>query len=57
MEEWKDINGYEGYYQVSNYGRVRSLDRVVPHAKGELSRHHQARKQLLDESDALQEWT
>lgn len=25
MEEWKDINGYEGYYQVSNLGRVKSL--------------------------------
>lgn len=30
MEEiWKNINGYEGYYQVSNMGRVRSLDRYV----------------------------
>ena len=29
MEEiWKDIEGYEGSYQVSNLGRVRSLDRV-----------------------------
>ena len=29
MEEvWKDIEGYENY-QVSNYGRVRSLDRWV----------------------------
>jgi hypothetical protein len=29
MEEiWKDIEGYEGRYQVSNLGRVRSLDRV-----------------------------
>ena len=29
MEEiWKDIEGYEGLYQVSNLGRVRSLDRV-----------------------------
>jgi len=28
-EIWKDIPGYEGYYQVSNLGRVRSLDRVV----------------------------
>lgn len=28
MEEiWKDIEGYEGSYQVSSLGRVRSLDR------------------------------
>ena len=26
MEEiWKDIEGYEGLYQVSNYGRIKSL--------------------------------
>ena len=25
MEEWKDIEGYEGLYQVSTLGRVRSL--------------------------------
>lgn len=24
-EEWRDIEGYEGRYQVSNYGRVKSL--------------------------------
>lgn len=30
MEEiWKDIEGYEGEYQVSNLGRVRSLDKVI----------------------------
>ena len=29
MEEWRDIVGYEGLYQVSNQGRVRSLDREV----------------------------
>lgn len=28
-EVWKDIEGYEGIYQVSNLGRVRSLDRKV----------------------------
>lgn len=27
-EIWKDIKGYEGIYQVSSEGRVRSLDRV-----------------------------
>lgn len=27
MEEWKDIKGYEGLYQVSNYGRVYSVPR------------------------------
>lgn len=29
MEVWKDIEGYEGLYQVSSYGQVRSLDRIV----------------------------
>lgn len=28
-EIWKDIKGYEGLYQVSNLGKVRSLDRKV----------------------------
>lgn len=28
-EIWKDVVGYEGYYQVSNLGRVRSVDRIV----------------------------
>lgn len=29
IELWKDIEGYENLYQVSNLGRVRSLDRLV----------------------------
>lgn len=30
MEEiWKDVIGYEGLYQVSNFGRVKSMERVV----------------------------
>lgn len=28
-EIWKDIPGFEGYYQVSNLGRIKSLERVV----------------------------
>ena len=30
-EIWKDIATYEGLYQISNLGRVKSLDRVVNH--------------------------
>ena len=26
MEEWRDIEGYEGLYQISNWGRVKSLN-------------------------------
>ena len=31
MEEeiWKDIPGYEGLYQVSNFGNAKSLDRII----------------------------
>ena len=33
MEIWKDIPGYQGLYQVSNYGRVKSLERLVKNGK------------------------
>ena len=29
MEYWKDVVGYEGRYEVSSYGRIRSVDRYV----------------------------
>ena len=34
MEIWKDIKGYEGLYQVSNLGNVRSLDRKTKQSNG-----------------------
>jgi len=34
MEIWKDIKGYERYYQVSNLGNVKSLTRRSKHYKG-----------------------
>lgn len=38
MEEvWKDINGYEGLYQISNLGRVKGLSRNVERGEGKLS--------------------
>lgn len=33
-EIWKDIPGYEGRYQVSSEGRVRSVDRELPIGHG-----------------------
>ena len=33
-ELWKPISGYEGIYEVSSLGRVRSLDRVVVDYRG-----------------------
>jgi len=34
VEVWKDVPDYEELYQVSNLGKVRSLDRLVKGAKG-----------------------
>ena len=30
-EEWRDVLGFEGQYAVSNMGRIKSLDRILPH--------------------------
>ncbi len=36
MEEvWKDIKGYEGLYQISNTGKVKSLKRIMKSRKCE----------------------
>jgi len=36
IETWRDVAGYEGVYRVSDLGRVRSLDRMVDHPKGQM---------------------
>ena len=33
-EEWRAIPGWEGIYEVSSHGRVRSVDRQVTHKDG-----------------------
>lgn len=33
-EIWKDIPNYEGYYQASNLGRIKSLDRSITYSDG-----------------------
>lgn len=34
-EEWRPIPDWEGWYEVSDYGRVRSVDRTVPTSRGQ----------------------
>lgn len=33
-EFWKSVKGFEGFYEVSNFGRVRSIDRININSKG-----------------------
>lgn len=33
-EEWVDVVGYDGIYQISNFGRVKSLGRYVNSSRG-----------------------
>lgn len=37
-EEWNVVPGYEGIYEVSNFGNVRSLDRQVVYKDGRVGR-------------------
>lgn len=49
---WKDVVGWEGLYQVSNYGNVRSLDRWVDYIwKGKLTTRKFKGKNLLPKYD------
>lgn len=34
IEIWRDVQDYKGLYQVSNLGRVKSLERVIKHPRG-----------------------
>lgn len=49
-EIWKDIPGYEGCYQVSNLGRVKSLDRIVHRSDGRIQ-HKREHILKLSEAD------
>ena len=33
-EVWKDVEGYEGLYQISNLGQVKSLDKQISSPNG-----------------------
>lgn len=46
-EAWSPIAGYEGLYEVSSHGRVRSLDRVVTVAMSDGSVHLRRMRSVL----------
>lgn len=47
MEIWKDVVGYEGYYQVSNLGNVKSVDRVIYSDKLHIGTKRELKGKLL----------
>jgi len=46
-EEWRPVVGHEGFYEVSDQGRVRSLDRII---QGRLVRPHRVKGRVLKAS-------
>lgn len=48
MEEWRDIEGYEGFYQVSNTGLVKSLERRVDYGHIKPLRRERILKPKID---------
>jgi hypothetical protein len=53
VEEWRPIEGYEGFYEVSNLGPVRSLDRVVETSTGKRKYKGKLLKPKLDNDGYL----
>lgn len=42
-EIWTDIVGYEGYYKISNFGKVKSCKRTIKHGLGNADRNIKSR--------------
>ena len=51
VERWKSVPSFDGVYEVSNYGNVRSVDRTYFDSKGRL-RHFQGKPIQIDYSGA-----
>ena len=52
-EIWKDINGYEGLYQISNFGRVKALNKKVWNGRTYLYFSEKIRKPNVDKDGYL----
>ena len=49
-EIWKDIEGYEGLYQVSNMGRVKSLERMCKSRWGKTEYYRTVHSKILSQT-------
>ncbi|MCC8990476.1 MAG: HNH endonuclease [Staphylococcus sp.] len=49
-EKWKLIKGYEDFYEISNFGRVRSLDRLTNNSVGTFVRKGKMLKPSINRS-------
>lgn len=47
MEVWKDVKDYEGLYQVSNLGNVKSLERYAHTSNTRYNKHRLLRERIL----------
>lgn len=47
QEIWKDIKGYEGLYQVSNLGRVKSVERITKRFNGHKICEYNEKEKIL----------
>ena len=51
IEEWRDIIGYEGIYQVSNFGNVKSLSRYIKNKHNTLTLTKEKLMKLCNDKD------
>ena len=47
IEIWKDIIGYESKYQISNFGRVKGLDRKIIYGDESKGEYHTKKESIL----------
>ena len=50
-EVWKPIRGWENLYEVSNMGRVRSVDRIITYSNGGVRLYKGKIRKLFEDND------
>lgn len=47
QELWRDIPGYEGYYQINNIGQIKSIERKVMKGNGKVTALHTYKSRII----------